>query len=112
EILQLWINLPARSKMTKPFYKGLQKKDIPNIKTNDGVMINLISGKWNNESGPFHSDIGVHLSIINFDKSGSLAFHVPQGYTIFFYVISGKLNVNDTDVDVLNLAEFNDDGEE
>ena len=39
EILQLWVNLPSRLKMTRPDYIGLQKSDIPTFTTADGVTV-------------------------------------------------------------------------
>lgn len=47
EIIQIWLNLPSRLKMVKPAYIGLQEKDIPAIKLDEGlVTVSLISGKW------------------------------------------------------------------
>src|SRR5437868_2742745 len=55
EILQLWINLPAKYKMTTPKYAGLQKEDIPIATWDDGkVTAHIISGTWENTEGPIH----------------------------------------------------------
>ncbi|MVN21892.1 pirin family protein [Mucilaginibacter arboris] len=112
EILQLWINLPARSKMTTPFYKGLQKEDIPSLTLDEGkVVVNLISGDWEGHKAAFESGIGVQLNTIFFKPGGKLSIPVPADHHIFFYVIKGKLTVNDTEVEKLYLAEFNNDGD-
>ncbi|RYY23493.1 MAG: pirin family protein [Sphingobacteriaceae bacterium] len=111
EILQLWINLPAKSKMTTPFYKGLQKEAIPSLVLDEGkVTVNLISGDWEGHHAAFESGIGVQLNTIFFKEGGKLSIPIPADNNIFFYVIKGKLNVNDTDVEKLYLAEFNNDG--
>src|SRR3954452_14050440 len=47
EILQLWVNLPSRLKMTEPKYIGLQGDELPSF---DDVT--LISGTWNGHEGP------------------------------------------------------------
>jgi redox-sensitive bicupin YhaK (pirin superfamily) len=113
EILQLWINLPARSKMVEPFYKGLQKDGIAGIILDEGrVTVNLISGDWDGHKAAFESGIGVQLNTIEFKAGGKINIPVPETHNIFFYVINGKLNVNDTDVPKLTLAEFNNDGDE
>src|ERR1700754_698720 len=53
EILQLWVNLPAKYKMVAPHYVGLQKEDIPEILTDEGkVIIHVISGEWNGVTAP------------------------------------------------------------
>src|SRR4051812_46158212 len=55
EILQLWINLPAKLKMTQPFYKGLQKEEIPFlVKNSDSVKIDLIAGSFENNKAAFN----------------------------------------------------------
>jgi redox-sensitive bicupin YhaK (pirin superfamily) len=113
EILQLWINLPARSKMVEPFYKGLQKADIPELVLDEGrVTVNLISGDWGDHKAAFESGIGVQLNTIYFKFGGKIRIPVPVDHHIFFYVISGKLNVNSNDVPKLTLAEFEQDGDE
>ncbi|WMJ73916.1 pirin family protein [Cytophagaceae bacterium ABcell3] len=112
EILQLWLNLPAKLKMTKPFYKGLQKEDIPSVAMDNGkVKLNLVSGKWESEEGAFNSAVDVHLSTAHFEKDGFYSIDIPKEQNIFFYVINGNVVVNGTDVEALKLVEFNNDGE-
>lgn len=112
EILQLWLNLPSRLKMTEPNYIGLQKEAIPTITTDNGnVQINLISGEWEGKSGAFVSQIDVHLNTIYFKQGGRLTFTVPVSHNIFFYVIRGKLLVNGQTIEALHLTEFNNDDE-
>src|ERR1700712_1443012 len=54
EILQLWVNLPSRLKMTAPRYTGLQKDAIPALPTPDGRgTVNLVAGSWDGRTGPF-----------------------------------------------------------
>ena len=52
EILQLWVNLPPRLKMTQPRYIGLQRDEIPAIATPDGKgVVNLVSGEYLGQQG-------------------------------------------------------------
>lgn len=113
EILQLWLNLPASLKMTEPFYKGLQKDEIPSLKLDDGkVIVNLVSGDWDHQKAAFESATGVHLNTVYFQSGGELKLNnIPKDHNVFFYVIKGKLNANGTDVEAQRLAEFNNDGE-
>jgi redox-sensitive bicupin YhaK (pirin superfamily) len=112
EILQLWLNLPASLKMTKPFYKGLQKKDIPSLSLDDGkVLVNLISGSWGAQQGAFESKSNVHLNTIYFKAGGSLELKIPVQHNIFFYVIRGRLKANGISIEALHLAEFENDDE-
>jgi redox-sensitive bicupin YhaK (pirin superfamily) len=107
EILQLWINLPARSKMAEPFYLGLQKNEIPKIEQDDGkVTVDLISGDTENKEAAFTSGIGARLNLVHFKKEGKIQLKAPQDHNIFFYIISGNLQVNGHDVGKLRLVEF------
>jgi hypothetical protein len=112
EILQLWLNLPARLKMTQPFYKGLQGKEIPSLQLHEGkVTVNLISGEWEGKKAAFESATGVQLNTILFKPGGKVTLPVPAAHNIFFYVIRGKITAGGTVVEALQLAEFNNDGE-
>lgn len=112
EILQLWLNLPARLKMTEPFYKGLQKEAIPGLTLDNGkVTVNLIAGDWDGHKAPFESPIGIHLNTISFQPGGTITINIPTDENIFFYVIKGALKANGTTVKALHLAEFDHTGE-
>ncbi len=112
EILQLWVNLPARLKMSEPFYVGKQRDEIPTLELDNGhVEVSLVSGEWKDTKGAFESD-GIFLSVIKFKAGAQLQLPIPQEHNVFFYVIAGELLVNDTKVKALQLAEFNHDGDE
>ncbi len=111
EILQLWVNLPARLKMTDPAYSGLQKDDIPAIAVNDKVEVNLVSGTWNGESGAFTTLSDVFLSTVAFKAGATVALPVDENRNILFYLIRGSLTVNGQPVKQRELAEFNRDGD-
>ncbi|MVN89707.1 pirin family protein [Mucilaginibacter aquatilis] len=111
EILQLWVNLPVRLKMAKPYYIGKQREEIPLLQFDEGkVTANLISGEWQNIRGAFESETGIFLSTIYFKPGAKLEIEIPDAHQIFFYVITGELIVNGTAVRSLHLAEFNNDG--
>lgn len=111
EILQLWVNLPARLKMTEPAYSGLQKDDIPTITVNDKVDVNLVSGTWNGQNGAFNTLSDVFLSTIAVRAGGDVALPVASDRNILFYLIRGSLTVNGQAVKQRELAEFNHDGD-
>lgn len=112
EILQLWVNLPARLKMTEPWYEGKQKNEIPSHTLSDKVIINLISGSWETGQGVFNPPVDVHLATVEFKAGGELSLNVPPYQNIFFYVINGKLVANQHEVKATQLAEFGNDHEE
>jgi quercetin 2,3-dioxygenase len=112
EILQLWINLPARLKMTEPRYVGLQKGAIPSYATDSGrAAVNLIAGEWGGFRGPVDSITGIVLMTIEFAEAGRVELPVAKGRNVFLYVIRGEVRVGATEAPEMNLVEMNDDGD-
>jgi quercetin 2,3-dioxygenase len=113
EILQLWVNLPARLKMVEPRYTGLQRDRIPVLATDGGrVRMNLVSGSWGGHAGPVHSLTDVQMATLQFSRGGRARFPVGAGRTIFLYVVSGTLTLSGTVASAFHLVELNDDGDE
>ncbi len=107
EVIQIWLNLPSQHKMAEPKYTGLQKDQIPHIKSDDGkAEISLISGEWDGHKGPVKPLTGLFTSSINFEKGGQLAANVPTDHAILFYVLNGSLLVNGERVKTHDLVEF------
>ena len=113
EILQLWVNLPAKLKMTDPKYRGLQEKDIPKATFDDGkVTSRVVSGELEETRGAFETLTEVTLSTLFFEAGGKLLIKAPADHNILFYVIRGEVKLEGEIVSALNLVEFeNDDSE-
>lgn len=113
EILQLWVNLPAKYKMVNPAYLGLQKKDIPSVEADNGkVTINAVSGNWDGKTGPFRPLVDIQLASVYFKTDGIYETSIAKGRNVFFYVVKGKVNVNGQDAKTQQLVEFNNDATE
>lgn len=111
EILQLWVNLPARFKSTEPAYIGLQQDEVPALLLdNNRVKLNLVSGTWENRNAPIQSLGGVHLATVEMAAGSEWTFTVPPGHQVLYYVISGKLSVNGSEVETHDLLSFGADG--
>lgn len=110
EILQLWVNLPARLKMTRPRYVGLQAPDIPALDAG-GATVRLISGRWGGETGPFDSLTGVFMSVIDLRTGAKVGFGSLGGRNVFLYVVRGEAAVNGVAVPAFHLAELDLDGD-
>ncbi len=111
EILQLWLNLPARLKMTAPRYTGVQQPDIPAIEAAPGAVINLVSGEMHGTSGPIHSLTDTFMSIVRLTAGAEVTLPAPAGRTIFLYVVRGEAKVAGSLVPQWHLAQL-DDGDE
>lgn len=111
EILQLWVNLPAKLKFAKPAYTGLQRADIPVVKL-DGGEAQLIAGEWNGARGPAESLIGAFMSVLTLAPGARVTLPAPRDRNVFFYVVRGALHVSGEAVPHWRLVEFNGDADE
>ncbi|GAB3297553.1 pirin family protein [Hymenobacter humi] len=112
EILQLWVNLPAKDKMVEPRYIGLQKDEIPTVKLDDGrVTVHAVSGNWAGTAGAVQPLADVQLAWLNLQAGARITLPIAAARTVFFYVVRGSLRVNGTDTKALQLVEFNHDGD-
>lgn len=108
EILQLWVNLPSRLKMTKPDYVGLQAPDIPTFTTEAGVTVEPVSGEWLGVKAPIQSLIDIHLAVVRLPAGARFEVPVAPGRNVFFYGIKGRVSVAGTTVPEWNLAALSD----
>lgn len=114
EILQLWVNLPSRLKMSAPAYTGLQRDQIPALPLDGGrVTLHLIAGEWETSTGPVQSLTGVFMSTVAMQAGGRLKVAGLQGRNVLLYVVRGRIGVGDHGdlVDAYQLVELDDDGD-
>jgi redox-sensitive bicupin YhaK (pirin superfamily) len=84
---QLWVNLPARHKMTAPRYQTLTAASIPVV---DGVRV--IAGEFRGTKGPAQTFTPVTLLVVELGKGKSVKLELPEGYSSALYVGRGKVN--------------------
>jgi quercetin 2,3-dioxygenase len=112
ELIQLWVNTPAKHKMDAPVYQPLTAENTPVVKSEDGlVQVNIIAGELNTVKGPINTLSAVNTFTATFTKGGKFFFNIPATHNAFIYVLQGKLNVTgDGEVDGKYVAVFNNDG--
>jgi redox-sensitive bicupin YhaK (pirin superfamily) len=110
EILQLWVNLPGRLKMSRPAYTGLQREDIPAISV-EGGTVNLISGGFGGQFGPIESLTDVAMMTVELEAGAKVDLPAASGRAVFFYVVAGAPSANGTPIKPHHLATFAVDGD-
>jgi quercetin 2,3-dioxygenase len=107
EILQLWVNLPARLKMTEPAYRGLEAPDIPVLDIADGrARMHLVSGQWEGVKGAVAPLTDVALAWIEATGGSEFTLPAPPDSNILVYVVRGRVAISGTVVDAHRLAEL------
>ncbi|MCB0570409.1 MAG: pirin family protein [Phaeodactylibacter sp.] len=95
EVIQLWMNLPAKYKMTAPKYTGLQKESIPAISFDDGKgALHLASGTFQGQQGPVDSMTGLFTSTLDIKTGGAFYDVLPESSQVLLYVVNGQVEVN------------------
>lgn len=107
EILQLWVNLPSRLKMTAPLYVGVQADGIPAI-TAEGMTVHLVSGEWQGRKGAIESLTGVFLSWVEARPDASVTFDRLSGRDVFLYAARGGIEVAGRQVPQFHLARLSE----
>jgi redox-sensitive bicupin YhaK (pirin superfamily) len=88
---QLWVNLPAKLKMTRPRYQEIPSNLIPEIRREDGTVIRVIAGTVDNIGGPV-TEIAAQPTYLDVSLPAHATFLHPveRGYTAFAYVFEGE----------------------
>jgi redox-sensitive bicupin YhaK (pirin superfamily) len=117
EMVQLWVNLPARDKMSPPRYQSISNSQIPavNLPGKQGV-VRVIAGRFDGVEGPAHTFTPVNVWDLRLDGAHEMNLAVPEGYTTLLAVLKGSLRIDsgDTSSETVNAAEvarFDPEGE-
>jgi quercetin 2,3-dioxygenase len=91
---QLWVNLPAKDKMTAPRYQEIPPKEIPVAELPAGVRVKVIAGAIAGTQGPID---GIAIEPVLLDVAlpagGRFATPLPSGHNVFLYVFEGTASV-------------------
>lgn len=96
EMVQLWVNLPAAQKMSKPRYQGLSKADIPRVDLGPGAYARIIAGELNGVKGPAKTFTPVNVFDVRLEAGGSGELSLPSGQNSAIVLLRGEVVVNGT----------------
>jgi redox-sensitive bicupin YhaK (pirin superfamily) len=93
---QLWVNLPARDKMTAPRYQEFAASEIPRVAVAPGVTAGLIAGSIGDRRGPVESGATAAFYADLALAAGSTAeLALPEAHNAFVYVYDGAVRVGE-----------------
>ncbi len=112
QMVQLWVNLPAKDKMTEPKYQAITNAEMGRVALPGGGEVEIIAGEFNGTKGPATTFSPVNLINLKPKKGEKIELFYPAGYTTAVLAIEGSavLNGNET-LPVDHLALFERDGE-
>ncbi len=99
EIVQLWVNLPAKDKMGPPRYQGILNKQIPAVDLPGGHgTVRIIAGEFAGSKGPAHTYTPMHVWDLQFSSDQQTHLTLPDGYTTALVVLKGSVRVNGAEI--------------
>ena len=98
EMIQLWVNLPARDKNAAPRYQTLLDEEIPAIDLPEGSgSIRVIAGDYRGHAGPARTFTPIDIWDLRLNRGGTASLALPEGRTLGIVVLRGNILVNDAD---------------
>lgn len=95
QMVQLWINLPAKDKMSPPKYQGIRNNELKKVQLpqNAGV-VEVIAGEYHGERGSASTFTPVHLLNAKLNRGGKANCHFPENYNTAILILEGSVLLN------------------
>lgn len=111
EIIQFWVNAPAKHKMDPPSYQPLTSDETPRVTSKDEkVNVGIITGELGGSKGKIKAHSNLLILRLDIKKGGEIEIPVPEDYNAFVYQLDGQLNLGDKKTGEKDLTWFNNDG--
>jgi redox-sensitive bicupin YhaK (pirin superfamily) len=114
QMVQLWVNLPAKDKMSKPKYQAIANEQMGIVQlANNGGKVEVIAGEFQGIKGGASTFTPIHMYNARLNTLGEVPFNFPANYTTALLVVEGEIEVNEQSiVPVDHFVLFENEGEE
>ena len=98
QMVQLWVNLPTKNKMTTPKYQNLNNKDLSKVELeNNAGSIDIIAGEYEDHKGPAASFSPLSLFNVKLKKGKGTSFSFNENHNTGLLIIKGSVTVNNSE---------------
>ena len=95
QVAQLWVNLPAKDKMTAAHYQGITAAQIPSVALPGGAgHMRLIAGDWQGHSAPAQTYTPMRVWDLRLAAGASADLPQPEGWNTLLLVLHGSVQIN------------------
>lgn len=95
EMVQLWVNLPAKDKMAAPGYQAILNQDIPSVELPDNAgRVRVIAGEFGTHSGPARTFSPLNVWDMRLNQGSVSEISLPEGWNTALIVLHGTIMVN------------------
>ncbi len=111
QMVQLWVNLPAKHKMSPPKYQSITQEAMGKSVLPDGLSeVRVIAGEWNGISGPATTFSPMTVANLYLKPGAKSSFQLPANWNTGILVIDGKIKVNGEVVTTNHFVLFRNEG--
>ena len=107
---QLWVNLPAQHKMTKPKYQAIEKTSIPVYEGAD-IKVSVIAGSYKELKGIASTFTDIRMFLVHFEEGGIFEYECPSTHTAIALNIGGDIEIQDNEFPEHHCVLFANNGE-
>lgn len=108
-MVQLWVNLPAKDKMSRPKYQAILSAEIP-VVTFAGGKARIIAGAFGKTRGPASTFTPINIWDVRLDAGANVALDIPEGHNALLSVLSGRVRIDGTEIGAAEVARLSADG--
>ncbi|HEY1024520.1 MAG TPA: pirin family protein [Sphingobacteriaceae bacterium] len=113
EMVQLWVNLPKKNKLTPPHYQAITKEQMGKVELPEGKgVVHVIAGSFEGVKGPAETYSPVNLFDIKLKEGGEVTFSLPASHNTSVLVVNGNVEVNGGKASEHSFVLFTNEGEE
>jgi hypothetical protein len=109
-MVQLWVNLPAKDKMTPARYQAITRDMIGEVRL-EGGRARIIAGEFEGTKGPASTFTPINLWDVRLEADADVTLPLPEGHTTLVAVLSGHITIGGQGVGEAEIARFSRDGE-
>lgn len=113
QMVQLWVNLPAKDKMSPPKYQAISNAEMKKVVLPNGDgEIEIIAGDYNGNKGPASTFSPVNMFNVRLKKGTKTKLSFPSTYTTALLMVEGDAKINgETEAPQDHFVMFGNDGE-
>lgn len=114
QMVQLWVNLPAKYKMSPPKYQGITHDQIAKyILPDDNGTIEVIAGDYRGTKGSASTFSPINVYNVRLNKNGTASFSLPANHNTGLVIIEGTIKINNNETANVNeFVHFKNEGSE
>ncbi|MGX1023707.1 pirin family protein [Psychroflexus sp. MBR-150] len=113
QMVQLWVNLPAKHKMTSPKYQAISKNNLSKHQLDgDSGYIEVIAGNYKNTQGKADTFSEIHMMNAKLNANGSAEFSFPAEFNTCVLVVEGEIEIQNQKILTDHFVLFENNGED